>query len=122
MNIGLRHLDRFSLIESWSGYFTAIASAKVFLRASAGMLQANSPASYAASLAAKLRADPVHVLLYGGSRNSDTATIAPFAARLRRAGADVTTRVVPGGHSWGVWRSQTAWALRYVNAKLPALQ
>jgi enterochelin esterase-like enzyme len=122
VNIGLHHLDRFSVIESWSGYFTALRSAKVFRGASAAKLRANSPATNVGTMAAQIRADPVRVLLYGGARDSDTATIAPFAAALRRAGADVTTRVVPGGHSWSVWRGQTPFSLRYLGANLPALR
>ncbi|UGS36129.1 alpha/beta hydrolase [Capillimicrobium parvum] len=117
VNIGLRHLGTFATIESWSGYFTQTHSG-VFAHATAAQRRAASPARYVGSLAPRLHALPTHVLLYGGAQDHDTRQLAPFAARLRAAGGDVTARVLPGRHDWGFWRRETPAALRYLDAHL----
>ncbi len=119
LNIALHHLDTFSTVESWSGYFTQTASGP-FRGASGAQLRANSPASYAGGLGPRLRRAPLHVFLYGGNRDRDTTPMPGFAAGLRAAGADVTYRVYPGGHDWRLWRAQVPQMLRYAGAQIGA--
>lgn len=117
INIALRHLDTFSLAQSWSGYFTQTPTG-VFKRASAAQLAAASPQAYVGTLRTQLARQPLHALLYGGRQDPDTRQLAPFASALRAAGADVTSRVVPGRHDWKLWRAQTPAMLRNVDAVL----
>src|SRR3954452_11829033 len=50
VNVALHHLNVFSVVQSWSGYFTQTPTA-VFAGASPATLRANSPAAYVGSLA-----------------------------------------------------------------------
>lgn len=120
VNIGLQHLRQFSVIESWSGYFTQSRGVGVFAHASSTALRRNSPLDYVGTMAPQLRRLPTHMLLYGGAADHDSRLMAPFVARLRRLPIHYTARVVPGGHSWGVWRHEMAFALRYASAHLAA--
>jgi enterochelin esterase-like enzyme len=119
VNLALRHLGTFGIAESWSGYFTQTPTG-VFRGASAAALRAASPADYVGGLRHALRRHPLHVLLYGGRRDRDTLQLPGFVARLRAAGADVTSRILPGHHDWRLWRDEAPWALRYVGRHLGA--
>jgi enterochelin esterase-like enzyme len=104
-NIALRNLGRFSVFESWSGYY-AQTPAFPFSGLSAATIAANSPRVYVPSLRAKLRRLPVHAFLYVGNHEGlpPSLTIA-FAHELRAAGAQVNWAVYGGGHNWGLWRA-----------------
>ncbi len=117
VNLALRHLDVFGTVESWSGYFTQAPSGP-FKHADRAALIANSPALSVGSRAAQLARLPLHALLYGGAQDPDTRQLAPFAARLRAAGADVTARIYRGRHDWRLWRAQTPAMLRYAAARI----
>jgi enterochelin esterase-like enzyme len=112
INLALRHLGTFSVAESWSGYYSQFPAGP-FKGASPAALAAASPAAYVPSMAHRLTRLPLHALLYGGRLDAETAQLMPFAAELRRAGADVTARIVPGHHDWAVWRRWAPWAIRY---------
>ncbi len=112
VNIGLRHLSTFSVIESWSGYFSQQRTGP-FKRASGAKVQANSPAAYVGSLKGQLRAFPLHAFLYGGTSDKDLEQTRAFAPRLRAAGAKVSVGIYPGGHDWRLWRERTPAMLRY---------
>lgn len=117
INIALRHLDTFSIAQSWSGYFTQTARGP-YAGASAATLQRASPAAYVSSLRAKLTRRPLDAFLYGGRQDPDTQQLAAFASALRSAGGDVVSRVYPGHHDWGLWRRRTPTALIHVDAHL----
>jgi putative tributyrin esterase len=107
LNIGLRHLGAFSVIESWSGYFAENRTGP-FTHASAALLAANSPADYLPSLTPIIRRRGLRVwLLQGQTDWRSPALIERFAAQLHAEGADVRYGFFPGGHDWGLWRAQT---------------
>jgi enterochelin esterase-like enzyme len=116
-DIALRHLALFSVVQSWSGYFTQTASGP-YRGASRRELRAASPAAYVRTLRARLARLPLHAFLYGGSADPDTRQMRPFADALRAAGADVVARIYPGGHDWALWRREAPVALRDVGADL----
>jgi enterochelin esterase-like enzyme len=106
LNIGLRHLADFSVIESWSGYFTQVRTGP-FSGATPAQLAANSPAAYLPSLAPVIHRLGLRAwLLQGRSDWRSPAALRNFARELHRAGADVRYGFFPGGHDWGLWRAQ----------------
>ncbi len=88
MNIALGHLDRFSVVESWLGFFNGLD----------GELQADT---------AELRQMPLRAFVYGGAGDTiaDPSENAPFAAALRAAGASAASAVYPGGHDFTTLRA-----------------
>jgi S-formylglutathione hydrolase FrmB len=112
VNIALRHLDTFAVAESWSGYFTQTATGP-FKHEPKALVRANSPTSYAGSLAPQLARQRLSILIYGGRKDPVTAQTPAFAAQLRRAGARVTVRTFGGRHDWRLWRAQTPMALSF---------
>jgi len=116
-NLALRNLSTFGAFESWSGYFTQTRTG-VFKALPASALRANSPADYVGALRRPLARLPLRANLYGGAADRDTRQLAPFAAALRGAGADVTHRVLPGRHDWRLWRAQTPAMLRWAAAAM----
>lgn len=117
VNIALHHLDTFSLAQSWSGYFLQTRSG-VFEHATPAALAAASPQLSVHTLRRAFARRPFHVVLYGGRQDPDTRQLAPFAAALRAAGAQVTTATPPGRHDWRLWRNETPAMLRNVDATL----
>jgi enterochelin esterase-like enzyme len=114
VNVGLRHLDTFGIIESWSGYYTQTPTGP-FKHASKASLRANSPAAYVGALKPALARLPLHAFLYGGAKDPDTKELASFAAQLGAAGADVRRAVWPGRHDWRLWRDRTPSMLLYLD-------
>ena len=107
VNLALHHLDLFSVLESWGGYFTETPTG-VFANASAATLRANSPAAYVSSLAPQIRRLGLRAWLFQGRTDSqDPALVTSFTDDLHRAGADVRLGFFPGGHDWGLFRAQT---------------
>jgi enterochelin esterase-like enzyme len=106
LNIGLRHLRMFSVIQSWSGYFRQTPTG-VFKGASLAALRANSPADYVASLAPRIHHLGLRVWLLQGQIDwrSPQALVA-FADAMHAAGATVRYGFYPGGHDWRLWREQ----------------
>jgi S-formylglutathione hydrolase FrmB len=83
MNVALRQLRRYSLVESWEGDFANLS----------GELRADRPL---------LRRLPLRAFVWGGAQDSvvDTAADAPWAAALRAAGARAQSAVYPGAHAF----------------------
>jgi enterochelin esterase-like enzyme len=107
LNIGLRHLATFSVIESWSGYFVQTPTGP-FADATPAELAANSPFAYVPTLAARIHRLGLRAwLLQGRTDWRSPAEIRAFADELHAAGADVRYGFFPGGHDWGLWRAQT---------------
>ena len=104
VNIALRHPNLFSVVESWSGYFTPLGGGP-FAHASAAVIAANDPAGYVHRLAARLRRLPLTAFLYTSWKDRPVET-QRFAAALRRAGARAHAALYGGGHTWQLWRSQ----------------
>lgn len=112
-NITLRNLRTFAGFQSWSGYFVQTPT-DAFTGASRASLRANSPLLYVRRLRSALRRYPVHAWLYQGrlDHDSNLPQMLAFARALRGAGGRVSAQLVPGGHSWLVWRGQMPAALR----------
>jgi enterochelin esterase-like enzyme len=107
VNIALRHLADFGVVEAWGGYFTQTPTA-VYSGASPAQLRAASPADYLGTVAPRIRRLGLHAWLYQGrSDRLGTAALLRFSARLRAAGADVRTALFRGGHDWALFRAKT---------------
>ena len=110
LNIGLHHPGEFSLLESWSGYMRALRITGIFGH-SARLLDYNSPATWAPSVAPQLRANRSYIWFYIGSADPLAAQNRAFAAELATLGVAHHFFMLPGKHSWGLWRSQMSHAL-----------
>jgi enterochelin esterase-like enzyme len=117
VNIALRHLDVFSVVESWSGYYNQSPNGP-FSGASSATLAANSPTAYVRSLAPQLHHARFRALLYAGGQDPAVKGQAAFARQLRAAGATVRTTVYPGKHSWRLWRAKMAPMLHWAGTQL----
>jgi enterochelin esterase-like enzyme len=107
VNVGLHHVGEFSIIQSWSGYFTQTPTGP-FADVPFSEIAANSPADYVASLAPEIHRLGLRAwLLQGRSDVQNPAALRSFAAALHAAGAEVRYGFFPGGHDWGLWRAQT---------------
>ncbi len=83
MEVALSQLRRYSVVESWEGYFDNLSS----------LLAADRPL---------LRRLPLHAFVYGGRQDTiaNPAEDAPWAAALRRAGAHAQSALYRGGHTF----------------------
>lgn len=116
LNIALRHLRMFSVVQSWSGYFVEEPTA-AFTGASSAQLAANSPADYVAALAPEIRRLGLRAWIFQGEKDQEhPQNMAAFSAELARAGAEVHWGYFPGGHSWALWRKQVPRMLRSAGA------
>ena len=116
LNIGLHHLGDFSVLQSWSGYYTQTPTAS-FADETAGVLAANSPSYDVPSLAPAIRRLGLRVFLYQGVKDQIRPwRIRDFSQELYRAGAYVGYGFFPGGHDWGLWRGQMPHMLRLASA------
>lgn len=120
LNIGLRHLGTFAVVESWSGYVAATDPSGYHV------LQFASPAAQAAAavpdddaLRAEMARYPSLLAFYCGSADDRFADTNEHFDRTL-AGGDVSHvyHSYPGGHSGALWRGQApAWlsmALTYL--------
>ncbi|MDQ6750854.1 MAG: alpha/beta hydrolase-fold protein [Actinomycetota bacterium] len=114
VNVALRHLDTFSIVGLWSGYFQQHRKGP-FARAPTAQVAANSPADYVGALAPRLRRHSFHAYLFSGLVDPDRLLSAAFSERLRAAGVDVRYLEYPGRHSWRLWRDETPSTLRYAD-------
>jgi enterochelin esterase-like enzyme len=114
VNIALRHLSLFSVVESWSGYFTQTATGP-FAGATPTRLRAASPAAYVQSLGARLAADPIHVLLYISRTDPLHVQQDPFAAALGSLGVPVEQHLFGGPHNFALWSSHMRLALSFAS-------
>jgi S-formylglutathione hydrolase FrmB len=112
VNIALRHLSMFSVVESWSGYFTQTPTGP-FAGASQAALQRNSPAAYVHSLWSQLTADPIHVLLYISRTDPLRVQQGPFAAALGSLGVPVEAHFFGGPHNFALWSDHMSLALSF---------
>jgi putative tributyrin esterase len=122
MNIGLRNLDQFGAVQSWSGYFVATNPAGTKLL-NLGSPHANDAARVprGAQLKSALAAQPAQIAFYVGLQDSRFLTMnRQYDASLRRTGIGHIFHTYRGGHTLSLWRSEAptwlAWALRYLAA------
>ncbi len=119
VNIGLRHLSLFSVIESWSGYYTQTPTGP-FAGATPASLRAESPAAYLHTLGRKLAANPIHVLLYISRTDPLHVQQGPFAASLASLGVPVEAHLFGGPHNFALWSSHMGLALGFADRWLSA--
>jgi Putative esterase len=103
MNVALAHPYRFSVVESWLGFFNGLD----------GELRADRP------LLARIG---LHAFVYGGQSDdiADPAEDLPFAAALRAAGANAKGAVYPGEHSLATIHAHLGSMLTFAGRALQA--
>ncbi len=101
MNVALGHPQRFSVVESWLGFFDGLS----------GELRSAQPV---------IAREGLHAFVYGGESDSIAAPAenAPFAAQLRAAGASARSAVYPGEHSMQTLHAHLPSMLRYAGRAL----
>jgi enterochelin esterase-like enzyme len=102
MNAALAYPYRFSVVESWLGFFNGLG----------GELHADRPILSRLGLKA---------FVYGGESDqiADPAEDAPFAAALRAAGASASSAVYPGGHDLETLQANLGHMLDFAGRALP---
>ncbi len=101
MHVALANPSRFSVVESWLGYFNNLDSE----------LRADRPILSRLGL---------HAFLYGAESDpvADPAENPAFAAALRAAGAHAESAVYPGGHSLDTVREHLSHMLTFAGRNL----
>jgi enterochelin esterase-like enzyme len=101
MNVALGNPRRFSIVESWLGFFNGLDDE----------LQAARPV---------IAREGLHAYLYGGASDpiADPSENAPFAAQLREAGAHAHSAVYVGGHTMETLQAHLRHMLLYVGRSL----
>jgi enterochelin esterase-like enzyme len=113
MHLGLKHLDEFSVVESWSGYFhpTDPAGTKSLdLGSGLANAQANVHRQLQASVG-RLKTLPTFIAFYVGRDDwRFSAENQQLNQELSRAGVPHVFRIYAGGHDQSLWqRYATAW-------------
>lgn len=121
-NIGLRNLQQFGAVESWSGYFVATDPTGYHVL-NLGSAPANAAATVprGAALRRQLQTWPMLIAFYVGRQDTRFLTMnEQFDGALSRSGIAHTFHTYPGGHSATLWHAQAptwlGWALRYLAA------
>lgn len=122
-NIGLRNLQTFAAVESWSGYFVATDPSGHHIL-DLGSPQANQAATVprGAALAGEMARWPSLIAFYVGRSDDRFADMNErFDASLRRSRIAHVFRLYPGGHSHALWQTQAPhWltmALQYMSGQ-----
>lgn len=111
MHLALRHLDEFSVVESWSGYFhptDPTGTQSLDLGSAARNLQADVH-QLISKVRAKLRALPTYIAFYVG--RSDWRFYAEnetLNQEMSEAGIAHVFRAYPGGHDQQLWQRYAA--------------
>jgi enterochelin esterase-like enzyme len=121
--LALHHLESFSVVESWSGYFRPTNPAGTSTL-DLGSTAANSRASVHAlvsGLRTAFRRDPTYFAFYVGSEDRRfRAENEQLDAELHAAGIPHLFRIYPGAHEQTVWQAHAAdWltlALRHLSS------
>ena len=115
INIALHAPQEFSLVESWSGYESAVHNHSVFGRMLAGRAT-NTPFDLLPSVAPALRDNKTYFWFYSGSDDSLQRQNRDFATALTAARIPHTYLDLRGGHNWALWRGM-AWRAYLTAAK-----
>ena len=124
MNIGLRNLDLFGAVESWSGYFEATdPSGQQVLDLGSAAANAAARAPRTAALSQALAEHPTFIGFYVGQQDATfVADNRSYDAALRRQHIAHTFAVYPGGHSVALWRNEAPQWLQQALATLATLR
>ncbi len=103
VNVVLGHPQRFSVVESWLGFFNGLDDE----------LAAARPV---------IAREGLHAYLYGGESDTiaDPSENAPFAAQLHAAGASAHGTIYAGGHTMETLQAHLGHMLRYAGSALAA--
>jgi enterochelin esterase-like enzyme len=123
--LGLHNLDRYRVIESWSGYFHATTpdgSAPMSL--APGVAKWSDAHALVPRLATTLRRNPTLLAFYTGSEDpypGFTTENRRFDGELSAAGIPHRFAVYPGGHNTALWLAHASgWFLLALQALAPA--
>jgi S-formylglutathione hydrolase FrmB len=114
--LGLNHLDRFSVIESWSGYFhpTDPSGTKALARGPLAVAHRLVP-----DLARDQKRRPTFFGFYVGRGDARfEAENVQLSQELRAAGARYLFELYPGGHETSLWQAHAAQWLGLALARL----
>ena len=117
LNIGLHHPGEFRVIESWSGYTFADPKPTIFGNEPA-LLEYNSPALYLPTAARALRRHHVYFWILSGTKDKLRFEVGAFARELTRYRIRHKFFLVPGGHTWRVWRPSAGPAMLVASRRL----
>jgi enterochelin esterase-like enzyme len=125
MHLGLKHLDEFSVVESWSGYFhptDPTGTKSLDLGSDAANAHADVHRQLQASVG-RLKSLPTFIAFYVGRDDRRfSAENEQLNQELSRAGVPHVFRIYAGGHDQSLWRAYaTAW-LRLALAHLAPAQ
>ncbi|MFZ0040868.1 MAG: alpha/beta hydrolase-fold protein [Solirubrobacteraceae bacterium] len=107
-NIGLRNLQTFGAVESWSGYFVATDPTGLHIL-DLGSALANAAATVprGSALAADLAKWPALIAFYVGNQDGRFLEMnKQYDAQLTASKIKHTFRIYPGGHSGALWRGE----------------
>lgn len=111
MHLGLKHLDRYSVVESWSGYFhptDPTGTKSLDLGSDAENALADVHRQLQASTG-RLKALPTFIAFYVGKDDSRfAAENQQLNQELSRAGIPHVFRIYPGGHEQSLWSQNAA--------------
>jgi enterochelin esterase-like enzyme len=119
-NIGLRNLQQFGAVESWSGYFVATdPSGNHVLNLGSAPANAAATVPRGPALRQQLRTWPTLIAFYVGRQDTRFLTMnQQFDAALSHSGIAHMFQTYPGGHSAALWHAQAptwlGWALGYL--------
>jgi enterochelin esterase-like enzyme len=120
--LALHHLESFSVVESWSGYFhptNPAGTSALDLGSTAANTRASAHA-LVSGVRAAFRRDPTYFAFYVGSEDKRfRAENEQLDAELRAAGIPHLFQIYPGAHEQTVWQAHAAdWltlALRHLS-------
>ena len=115
INIALHTPTEFSLVESWSGYESALHNHSNFGRQLAG-LEENTPLDGLRRVAPILRRAHTYFWFYTGKDDPLARENRVFAGELTAARVPHMYMELRGGHNWALWRGM-AWRSYLVAAR-----
>jgi enterochelin esterase-like enzyme len=121
-NVGLRNLQTFAAVESWSGYFAATdPTGYHLLNFSSVQAQTAAAVPTGPALREQLAAWPTMLGFYVGTQDNRFLTMnRQYDASLRQNSISHAFAVYPGGHTYALWEAHArAWlimALGYLTA------
>jgi S-formylglutathione hydrolase FrmB len=121
MILGVHHLDEFSVLESWSGYFHP-TDPTGHHALDVGSADANAYASvhtFVPKLRTLLKSRPTYLAFYVGDRDFFFAENVRLNRELDQAGVRHVFRVYPGGHQQSLWAAHASPWLSAALAHLP---
>jgi S-formylglutathione hydrolase FrmB len=125
MHLALEHLDEFSVVESWSGYFepTNPAGTAVLDLGSTDRNRRASVHAAVAKLAQRLQTRPTTIAFYVGAADTRfRAENVRLHRELAQAGVAHRFALYPGGHSQKLWSAHAPAWLAFALDNLAAAQ